>query len=287
MARAIRATGLPGQPKGVRPLITRPLTEADRAAAEAFCAQAPEYNIFLLSNLDKLGTEQDLVRYWGQFDEAGEFRAIIMRYHVLWYLHDAAGADLSALAGVVEEGAPPRVVLSDNVRTQPGLAARLKGYRLERDFTERLRRLQPGEMKEAGGPPGGGTAARLATDGDIDRLTRFYERAPEGTRRGRDSVRRSVGGGRRTYFVADGDEVTAAALTTAELPGLTMVGGLWAAPEAGEGDLGAALTAILRALLAEGRVACTVTHDQATATLCDRLGFQEVGPWRTVHLVRN
>ncbi len=187
------------------------------------------------------------------------------------------------------------MVLSDNVRTPPGLTARLSGYRVETDSAERLRRLRPGgfrDPKDGGGPGGAGpddgaaARARPGTEDDIDRLTRFYERAPDGIRRGRDSVRRSIGGGRRTHFIEHDGEVAAAALTTAELPGLAMVGGVYALPTAGRTALTHALWAITQALLAESKVVCTVTHDPAVDALCDRLGFEVLGPWRTVHLVR-
>ncbi|MEW6233027.1 MAG: hypothetical protein AB1566_12045, partial [Chloroflexota bacterium] len=221
------------------------MTEADRPAIETLCEQQREFNIFFLANLDELSREQNLVQYWGQFDDTGHLVGVLMRYHVLWYIYDGPGADLGAFAEVIESKAQPGIIVNDNVRTAPSLVPLLKNYRVELDLAARLRQLHIEhfvelaqchcERSEAISSSLDGDcfvawAPRKATLEDVERLAQFYAQAPEDVRRGPDSIRRSIGEGRRTFLVEINGEIVASALTTAELPDLAMIGGLHMRP---------------------------------------------------------
>ena len=259
----------------------RPLAEADQAAVEALCAEEPEYDLFLLANLDRLSPGQNLAQYWGQFDDSGQLVGALMRYHVLWYVHDGPGADLAAFAQTIEAQAQPHIVVNDNLRTAESLVPLLERYQVVLDLPGRLRRLRPERFVA----PPALLEARRATLDDAERLIEFYAQAPDDVRRGPDSVRRSLGGGRRTYIAEANGELAACALTMAELPTVAMMGGVHAPAPYREGQwLASVLSALARSLLAEGRRACLVTRDPLLDEICDRLGFDDLGPWRMVHL---
>lgn len=206
-----------------------------------------------------------------------------MCYHVLWYVYDTPGADLRGFAEVLERMAQPSIVVNDNVRTAPSLAVLLRNYQPELDIRAHLRRL----CSECFVKPALTDRARRAGPDDVEPLARFYAQAPKDVRRGPDSIRRSIGGGRRTFLVEVNGEVVAAALTTAELPTLAMIGGLHASPGARAQDhLTCALSELVLSLFEEGKQACVVTRDPMIEAICDWLGFEDMGPWRIVHLRR-
>jgi predicted GNAT family acetyltransferase len=259
------------------------LIEADRPAIETLCEQQREFNIFFLANLDKLSSEQDLVQCWGQFDNTGHVVGVLMRYRVLWYIYDKPRTDLRAFAGVIELKAQPSIIVNDNVRTAPSLVPLLKNYWVELDLAARLRRLHIEHFVELAQYH----SVRRATLEDVERLAQFYAQAPEDVHRGPDSIRRSIGEGRRTFLVEINGEIVASALTTAELPTLAMIGGLHIPPQLRDREyLMSAMAALVRSLLDEGKRACVVVRDPLVAATCDQLGFDDVGPWRIVHMRR-
>lgn len=273
----------------------RPLAAADRPAIEDLCGATPEWDIFLLANLDQLAGDGSFVQYWGQFDDAGRMAAALMRYHVLWYVHVGPGADLRALAGVIETQGQPNIVLNEGGVEALQLGPLLAKHRLDLELSGRLRRLRAGDAVAAGAdnsrrPRPEPTArydllARRATQEDVDRLAAFYADAPEDVRRGRASLRRSVEGGRRTFLAEKGNAITACALTTAELPSVAMVGGLFAVPEGErEEHLGLALRGLVGSLGAEGKDACVVSRDAWIDAALDGLGFDVLGPWWMLHM---
>ncbi|MEW6524397.1 MAG: hypothetical protein AB1445_12690 [Bacillota bacterium] len=77
--------------------------------------------------------------------------------------------------------------------------------------------------------------------------------------------------------------ITACALTTAELPGVAMLGGLYAT-SASRQALTPVIAGLIQSLAEDGKVACVVTRDHPIDEICDGLGFEDLGAWLTVHL---
>lgn len=259
------------------------------------------WDIFLLANLGQLTGDGSMVQYWGQFSDDGTLLAVLMRYHVLWYVHAEPGADLQALAGIIRDQGQPRVVLNEGDVESPQLAPLLADYKVDLHLPAHLRCLPAAQASTAAAitpssarrSGNGGFAARRATLDDVDTLATFYAAAPLDVRRGPDNLRRSVTGDRRTYLAeATGPgegvstrEVVACALTTAELPGAAMVGGLFAAPEPlREAHLALALQVLVDSLVATAKDACIVSRDPWIDAVLDRLGFETLGPWWMMHM---
>lgn len=259
----------------------RPLAAADRPAIEDLCGATPEWDIFLLANLDQLAGDGSFVQYWGQFDDAGRMAAALMRYHVLWYVHVGPGADLRALAGVIETQGQPNIVLNEGGVEALQLGPLLAKHRLDLELSGRLRRLRAGDAVAAGAD--NSRRPRPEPTARYDLLAR--RATQEDVRRGRASLRRSVEGGRRTFLAEKGNAITACALTTAELPSVAMVGGLFAVPEGErEEHLGLALRGLVGSLGAEGKDACVVSRDAWIDAALDGLGFDVLGPWWMLHM---
>lgn len=120
---------------------TRLLNAADKPLIISLCEQEPEYNIFFLANLDQLMCDQGMVQYWGRFDASGQMIAILMRYHILWYLYCQPGISIEAFASIIESKAQPSIIVNDNGRDGSSLVTALENYRIKQVFPGRLRRL--------------------------------------------------------------------------------------------------------------------------------------------------
>ncbi|MHB9144590.1 MAG: hypothetical protein ACYC5Y_04555 [Symbiobacteriia bacterium] len=278
-------------------MFTRLLTSSDAPAVATLCGGTPQWDIFLLANLGQLAGDGSMVQYWGQFANDGALKAALMRYHVLWYVYTGPGADLPALAEIIRDQAQPHIVLNEGNVAAPQLAPLLTDYKMDLSLRGHLRCLPATRALavEADDCPSGnvGLVTRRATLGDVDRLAAFYADAPQDVRRGPDNLRRSVTGDRRAHLaeaagsaagVSPG-EVVACALTTAELSGVAMLGGLFAVPESRrEAHLGLALRALVGSLAAAGKDACIVSRDPWIDAVLDRLAFETLGPWWMLHM---
>lgn len=264
-------------------MITRPLNVDDKPFIISLCEQEPEYNIFFLANLDQLVCDQGMVQYWGQSNVSGQMVAILMRYHILWYIYCRPGISMEAFASIIESKAQPSIIVNDNGRNGSSLVTALKNYRIKQIFPGRLRRLSAKSMDK----PESAYLTRRATSDDIERLARFYAQAAEDVRRGPESVRRSIGAGRRTFLVEVNGEIVASVLTTAELPGIAMIGGIYAPLRFNDQEyLVSALSEITISLIRENKKVCVVTRDPKVDAICESLRFEIIGLWRMVHMER-
>ncbi|HYF92870.1 MAG TPA: hypothetical protein VD969_11555 [Symbiobacteriaceae bacterium] len=261
----------------------RQFTSDDEPRLAAFCGRAPEQNIVMLANLAELGGHGGLVQFWGEVDAAGNLAAVLMRYGTLWYLDAPPGADLLELAGLISRVGQERLVLNGPPETISVLAPLIAEYAAELRLPARLRILRENAAltRRTGSP-----AVRRATLDDVPALAELYAAAPQDVRRGADSLRRSVAGARRAYLAERGRAVTACALTTAELPGLALAGGLHGEGRMWDADLTAALGALCESLQQDGKTVTAVTRDLWTDRICDALGFADAAPWLIIHMKR-
>lgn len=260
----------------------RLLSSSDRDSVESLCGRTPEQDLFLIANLDRLTSNQDLVQYFGLFDTCGSLSAVLMRYHVLWYWHAETHEQISQFACVIDRQRQPKIILNGGPETVSELEALLLNYETQMSLPARLRRLHATDVirVDLEGLPNTG---RRATLDDVESLVRFYASAPEDVRRGSESLRRSVTGGRRMFVVEQGGQLTASALTTAELPHVAMIGGLHAADA---GHLFAAVQGLLTSLQTEGKNASVVTRDAVINEVLDALGFKDISSWHILHMDR-
>lgn len=263
----------------------RQLAASDEALLAAACGRAPELSVMMLANRPDLANETDLVAFWGEFSDAGDLTALLMRCGTLWYIHvePNANSDLPGLASLLRRSGQERMVLNGLPRVVSELHSCLPGYEAELRMPGRLRCLRgPALLPERSGLP----TVRRATLDDLPALDAFYAAAPQDVRRDPECLRRSVAGGRRTFVAERGRAVTACALTTAELPDLALADGLHGEGRMWDADLTAVLGALCTSLQADGKGVCAVTRDLWIDRICDSLGFVDLSPWLIIHARR-
>lgn len=265
-------------------MVNRLLTAEDRPLIENLCKERPEYNIFLFSSLDCLNVEQDLVQYWGQFNMNNDLVGILMRYGALRYMNETTETDINAFAEIIESKKQPKIVINDNSVKKTSIVSLLRNYSIKMDLQGQLLRANFESFNNEKKPEN--CTIRKAVLTDIDRLVDFYAKAPEDVYRGADSIRRSIIGERRTFILEIDNEIIACALTTAEIPGLAMIGGLHVVSCANSHEyLRAVLCELVKSLLSDGNNSCVVTRVPFIESVCRQIGFEGIGPWRMTHMV--
>lgn len=257
----------------------RPLTNADRDPAHAFCAQNPALNLYLLGNIESLGLEADLCQFWGSFDARGQINGVLNRYMDGWNIADGPGCDYEGFGQVLDSHPAGAARLQDNTRHTPSFQPFIHRYQASKAVIEYLCDLDAADFN----PAGALWPARLATLADFDALCALYGEAEDMARTPRGVERPLTSG--RVFIVEVGGEIVSSVLTNAETRTAAMIGGVYTPPHhRGHGYASAAMSALCRSLLDDGLRPVLYYHHPAAGAIYRRLGFRDLGLWRAVRL---
>lgn len=257
-------------------MIFRKLDYEDKIKIEALCSKRKIYNFFILSNLHILNQKQELIAYYGLFDQQ-ELVAIMMFFHKLVYYEIKDHAYFSVLMSHLEALDQQEVILNDtyDLYQSDDLIGKYqevynrKGglyvYQNTRKYTQTHNVYQ-------------------ATGHDIDDLIVFYQDAADDVKRGKDSLSRSVGSGRRTFFTKEKSKITASVLTTGETEDMAMIGGIH---YLNDDALTSTTLVITESLVKDGKSIYTVLRNERLIGIYKNLGFLKLGNWNMFYLRKN
>jgi predicted GNAT family acetyltransferase len=256
----------------------RLLGRSDELLLGHVLAQDPYYNLFMIGDLEQMGTNHPHLFYWGYF--AGrDLVGVAMRYRWYWNFYDAGGADLSRFARLVD-AYPDSAMVNGRLSLVDAVVALVREY----DVIE-SRQSHYCVLPLSTSLPAALHPVRRATQRDVEALARFYAHA-DTMRRDEASVRQCLELNR--IFVAEiGGEIVSAALSNVETREMAMIGGVFTAESMrNRGYATAAMTALCASLIADGLEPCLFYDNPAAGTVYKRLGFQEIGEWRMASLQR-
>ncbi len=256
----------------------RKITEAERQAALDYVLGEPEYNIFIIGDLENFSLDGDTVEVFVQ-DGPGGPQLLAMRYLEDWVVYSRGGYDARAAAGFFRARAP-RDINGKGAALRP-LLPYLAGYEVRTALLARLDRaaslpLPSGARLERLGPE---AAGRI-----IDLYLEVAEFAPQYRGRAEEAAAElALGlgrGGRCCGAFVDG-RLAAVASTSAENSVSAMVTGVATHPEyRGRGLASAVVSRLCAGVLAEGRqFLCLFYDNPAAGRIYRRIGFREQGEY--------
>lgn len=260
----------------------RRLGEDDRARVVALLSAAPQHNLYMLGNLESNGFDQDFCEFFGDVVDGG-VRGVVNRYMAGWTVYGLPDADWASLAQVVDSHAVVGERLQDNpggVATFLPYLTRYVGGLIEE---ETLMELPVNGLVLPHVPDG--FVARRATMADLPGLIALYADAGDMTRTPA-AVERPLRD-RRVWVALHDDVIVAAALTNAETSDAAMIGGVFTLPAwRGVGLSQAVCGHLCAELIAVERQPYLYWENPAAGQVYRKLGFREIGLWRSVRLER-
>ena len=258
----------------------RPLSETDRGRTTELLEQAPEYNLYVLGNLASVGFDQsELSQFWGDFDDTGHLRAVLNRYMTGWVAYGEADSEWSALGRVIDEHPVEAQRLQDNPGGITTLLPYITKYTADKVSIQTLMALDDGAFKPTKSRQD--VVIRRATLDDLPALTEFYAQAGHMSRTAsgiEQPIRRT-----RLWLAERNGEICSAALTNAETTKIAMIGGVYT-PSAhrSNGYSQAVCSALCEELLVNQIRPVLYWETPAAGAVYTRLGFHELGSWRSV-----
>lgn len=262
----------------------RRLTEADRAMTIHFLSSAPQFNLYMLGNLEKLGFAHEICEFWGDVveSEGGEtLCAVLNRYMTGWTVYGTAVADWAALGRVLDNHPAGAGRLQDNPGGIDSFMPYLQHYQQEHAEIEEVMDLTPADFRPVPAPAG--VVVRRGTLDDLPRLIEFYTDA-EHMSRSPAAVERPLRD-TRLWLAEQENKILATALTNAETSKLAMIGGVYTPPAArGRGLSQAVCSALCADLIADQKQPVLYWSTLAAGAVYRKLGFRAMGQWRSVWL---
>lgn len=278
------------------------LTEQDRDWLMTYLSHEPDYNLFLIGDIENFGFDapfQDLLSY-RRPESLDRIDSVLLRYHnnfIVYSDHD--DFDLTPVLSGLDY--PGLNVLSAKKSVMDQLKPHLEDYHFREMYLVR----RPVSNQESGtdlaataGRASAGNVAPvsrteedgivLATLADADDLAGFLHSIEEfrqintSLEQRREEMNRSLGGtGTRYVLIREGGQIVACAGTTAENSRSAMVVGVATSPDRRGRGYATRLVSRLCALhQAEGRDALCLFYDNpAAGSIYRRLGFTDVGTW--------
>ena len=262
----------------------RPLIEADRAQVVDFLADAPQWNLYMLGNLEKLGFSHALCEFWGDVEEQANsitLRAVLNRYMTGWTVYGTAAADWPALGAVLAQHPAGAERLQDNPGGIASFLPYLQRYQAAKVTIEEVMALHAAAFQPAKAPAG--VVIRRGTLADLPRLIDFYANA-EHMSRSPAGIERPLCDTRLWLAETEG-KILSTALTNAETRKLAMIGGVYTPVSLrGRGLSQAVCSALCADLIGAQKQPVLYWDTPAAGAVYRKLGFHSTGQWRSVWL---
>ena len=259
----------------------RKLTEDDRQAALEYLALEPSYNVFTIGDIENFGFNTEFQDVWGELDERGVFRTLVLRYYNNHIVYSATEKfDRAAVCEVLGKSGDEWMLSGKESIVVP-LAARLG--------MGNVRRLFVAELRPAGDLPASPAEIDVewATPSNFEKVIDLQRAIEEfdGLESSVEGVRHNIESGTgRTVFVSRGTQAVSCASSAAENSRSAMIIGVCTAKAyRSRGLATACMTHLCRALLDEGKVVCLFYENPTAGRIYKRLGFRDIGRWATAN----
>ncbi|WP_067840476.1 GNAT family N-acetyltransferase [Amphibacillus sediminis] len=255
----------------------RKLTTADDHAVKALIMQKPAENLFIIGDVEAFGYEQSFQELWGDFDQAGQLRAVLLRYEENYIPFSLTEFDAQGFAEIINQSkAKPTLSGLKEITEQviPYLAIE----------DSKPRQLYYAKCTNLDAIPQVNTdCVQPLTIADIDKWVDFLTDVPEfadsaiSAEAKKRDLEQGVG---RVYYIEADQKVISTVSTAAENSKSAMVVAVATAQAyKGQGLATLCLTRLIKDLIAEGKELCLFYDNPVAGKLYKKLGFKDIGYW--------
>ncbi|TGB04003.1 GNAT family N-acetyltransferase [Halobacillus salinus] len=260
----------------------RQLDSQDRAACETLLFQKPAENLFIISDIENFGFEEDFQTLWGDWNAEGELSAVLLKYHSNYICYGDGPFDGKGFASIINQDPDFRELSGLEEMTNeilPFIARRKKHSR--QLYYAKMDQLVPSPS------PDGGECVQLATVKDIPSIARLFDEIDDFEESENREGSLKVGmesKSARTYFIRKGGKLVSSASTTAENSASAMVVGVCTHPDhTKKGYASQCMERLCEELINEGKSLCLFYDNPDAGRIYKRLGFLDIGFW-TMHI---
>jgi uncharacterized protein len=256
----------------------RRLTEKDHDTVFRLLKTKSAENLFIIGDIEAFGYEQEFQKLWGDFDEEGELKAVLLKYEGN-FIPFATGTFNSKGFATIMDNDPDFRMMSGlkhiTEQIEPYVKRKLK--RKRQTYYAKCTRLDE-RFKDMDF-----SDVRQAVPEDVDDLIELLRQIPEFL----DAVidpenkRRNLENGTsRAYFIMEDGKMVSTASTAAENSLSAMVVSVATLEKYKQKGYATKIVAKLcHDLLKEGKELCLFYDNPRAGSIYKKIGFQDIGFW--------
>ncbi|WP_186576952.1 GNAT family N-acetyltransferase [Aquibacillus kalidii] len=255
----------------------RQLTEADDGICQRLIHKKPAENLFIIGDIEAYGYRSDFQKVWGDFDQHGELRAILLKYEKNYIPFAIGSFDVKGFAAIINQ--------ADHTPMLSGLKEITKQFEPHLNFYLKSKRelFYAKCTNETRLPDINTSSVKKAKTVDIPRLEKLLKSVPEFKEISftKESKKRNMeSGSSRVFYIEDGNEMVSTASTSAENSISAMVVGVATSQEyKKKGYATKCMTKLCKELLHEGKELCLFYDNPDAGKIYKRIGFEDIGFW--------
>ena len=259
----------------------RKVTQSDNEQIISFLKEDQSFNLFIIGDIENFGYEQDFQEIWGEFEEDGELKAVLLRYYHSYLPYAKGEFDVKGFVSIIQKDEHAEM-LSGKKEVIERFAPYLTLKKQKQQFFAEITELAVAKENKIALP------IEKATIEDSEAIFELKEQIKEFTigTTARESFRKTISSGTgRTYYCKEGDKIIACASTSAENSFSGMVVGVCTHPDARRRGLATAcVKKLCEDLLQQGKTLCLFYDNPDAGSIYRRIGFKEIGQWSLNYL---
>jgi hypothetical protein len=254
-----------------------PLTQRHDPEVQGFLSAAPGFALFIIGDIENFGYDEDYQDIWGDRDDHGDLRAVLLRYYSNYVIYAPDAYDAAAVADKIEERGDWTNINGWAEAVSQVIPHLQEGESKELYFAEctglETEYPVPDTVVEAGFEDIAGIVnlrsaiAEFSTSKDAEKI----QRQKMETKSGRDMVCKVDG------------QIVASAATTAENSQSAMVVGVCTHPDhRKQGYASACVTQLVKDYLRMGKRLYLFYDNPKAGRIYNRIGFHEIGMYMMI-----
>ncbi|MCT2538279.1 GNAT family N-acetyltransferase [Aquibacillus koreensis] len=260
----------------------RQLTKADDEICQQLIQQQPAENLFIIGDIEAYGYEQDFQKIWGDFDDEGQLRAVLLKYEKNFLPYANSAFDAVGFAKIINQ--------DDNGKMLSGLkhvTEQLEPF-IDRRIANKKELYYAKCTDDAAIQPVTDLEIKLVTVEDLPRLKQLLTSIPEfeNIQFEIETKKRNMEKGvTRAYYVEEDGEMVSTAATTAENSKSAMIVGVGTDKDYKKrGYATKCVSKLCQDVLAEGKELCLFYDNPDAGKIYKRIGFRDIGFWTMYYL---
>ena len=261
----------------------RKLTALDNEKVMALILPKASINLFIIGDIEMYGYDIDFQELWGDFNDYGNLRGILLRYYDSFIVYGIYGYDAQGFAQIIEDYEKADVIsgeeevlkviqpfLNENYDHKATYFAECRNETLNLSENENLRaRVECAKPEDA---------LEIATlTGSIEEFQNGKDNFDEQAARISKAITDRAG---RYYFIKENGKMVSTVATTAENSKSAMIVGVCTDPlYRKKGYVTAIMSEILQDLFEEKESVCLFYDNPNAGNIYKRSGFVDIGRW--------
>ncbi|KPU43160.1 acetyltransferase (GNAT) family protein [Oxobacter pfennigii] len=257
----------------------RKLSVQDNDKLMEYLKEEASMNLFIIGDIENFGYDKDFMDLWGDFDDNGNYRGVLLRYYNSVIIYAKGDFDVFGFADIMKGFECVEVIsgkggVTEKFENIPGLklGERRPTYLCELKDSSSLAAISDvSKVKKAG-------------VNDVDRIMELWSITSEfspvtgSTRRSTKNKLETKSG--RVFYIEENGKIISSASTTAENSVSAMIVGVSTHPNhRNKGYATLCMNVLCRELLSEGRLLCLFYDNPVAGKIYKSLGFRDIGIW--------